>query len=242
MTNSDDPYRHHPELREKIANPLNSRFRKIDLSVVDSKMAEAGMPANWRVSDDAREASRVKTLSQHPADEDLWLFGYGSLIWDPGFQFSEVRVATLEGYQRRFCLRSELGRGSPASPGVMVGLDVGGHCQSLAFRIPAPLVLEETRLIWKREMLRRTYRPQFVALNTAHGDVQALTFIVDPSCQPYMPDPPIEQVAHYVATGAGIYGSCFEYVDNLVIHLEGLGIVDPTVTDLHARARQLIKG
>ncbi|MFK7965219.1 MAG: gamma-glutamylcyclotransferase [Burkholderiaceae bacterium] len=239
MTKSDDPYRHHPELRDKIADPLTSRFRQIDLSVVDKKMIEAGMPADWRVSDEAREASRAKTLSQHPANEDLWLFGYGSLIWDPGFHFSEVRVATLEGYQRRFCLRSELGRGSPASPGVMVGLDVGGHCQSLAFKIPASLVHEETRLIWKREMLRRTYQPQFVTLSTAHGNVQALTFIVDPGCTPYMPDMPIEQVAHYVATGAGIYGTSFEYVDNLVIHLEGLGIVDPAVTELHTRARQL---
>jgi len=236
-----DPYRHHPELRDKIADPLTSRYRRIDIAEVDRKMAEAGMPSDWRDSDEVREASRLKTLAAHPADDDLWIFGYGSLIWDPGFCFDEVRVATLHGYQRRFCLRSELGRGSPESPGVMVGLDAGGYCESLAFKIPAPLVDDETHLIWKREMLRQTYRPAFVTLQTAHGDVRALTFIVDRNCKPYMSEFPIEQAAQYVATGRGFYGSSFEYVDNLVAHLEGLGIHDPSVTELHARAKQLMQ-
>lgn len=242
MSELPDPYRHHPELRDKIVEPLTSRYRQIDLDEVDRKMAEVGMKPGWRVSDEAREASRRNTLAKHPATEDLWLFGYGSLIWDPGFCFEEVRIATLQGYQRRFCLRSELGRGSPESPGVMVGLDAGGHCQSLAFRIPARLITDETRLIWKREMLRRSYHPQFVTLETAHGDVRALAFIIDPSCQPYMAELTLDQAAQFVATGSGIYGSSFEYVENLVIHLEGLGIVDPAVTDLHDKAQRLMNG
>ena len=67
-------------------------------------------------------------------DQDLWIFAYGSLIWDPAFYFEEVRVAKAPGYQRSFCLRSEIGRGSPEKPGLMVALDHGSECQGLAFR------------------------------------------------------------------------------------------------------------
>ena len=90
-------------------------------------------------------------------------------------------------------------------------------------------------------MLRHTYQPRFVRLQTAHGSVRALTFVVDPTCQPYVAGLTLDQAAHYVATVGGIYGSSFEYVDNLAAHLRGLGIADPTVTDLHERARQLMR-
>jgi cation transport protein ChaC len=236
-TNSDspDPYRHHPELRGKIADPMSSRFRRMDLSEIDQMMFKAGAPKDWRISDEVREANRREALRSH-GDNDLWLFGYGSLIWDPGIRFSEVRIATLSGYHRRFCIKSELGRGSIEKPGMMVCLDQGGECRSLAFRIPREHLDEETRLIWQREMLRRTYAPTYVTINTKLGPETALTFVIDPCADSYRPDISLEQAANYVATGEGFYGSSFEYVNNLVAHLAEFGIEDENVCQLHQTA------
>ena len=121
MSEINDPFIHHPELRGKIADPLASRFRRFDLSLLDAEMQAAGVPAPWRLSDEAREASRVQTLLQRP-EPDLGVFGYGSLIWDPGMLFNEVRIGRVQGLSRKFCLRSLFGRGSHEKPGLMVGL------------------------------------------------------------------------------------------------------------------------
>jgi len=238
MTDPTDPYHLHPELRGKIADPMTSRFRRTDLTEIDQIMFQAGAPKDWRISDELREANRRKSLSSH-GDNDLWLFGYGSLIWDPGIRFSEVRIATLPGYHRRFCIKSELGRGSVEKPGMMVCLDRGGECTSLAFKIPREHLEEETRLIWQREMLRRTYVPTYVTINTKAGPETALTFVIDPEAESYYPDISLEQAATYVATGEGFYGSSFEYVKNLVAHLTEFGIEDDNVRQLHETALRI---
>jgi len=238
MTDPIDPYHLHPELRGLIADPMTSRFRRVDLSDIDQIMFKAGAPVDWRLSDEDREKSRRNTLSSH-GDNDLWLFGYGSLIWDPGIRFSEVRIATLPGYHRRFCIKSELGRGSVDKPGMMVCLDSGGECTSLAFKIPREHLEEETRLIWQREMLRKTYIATFVTIYSKAGPVTALTFVIDPSAESYHPDISLEQAATYVATGAGFYGSSFEYVKNLVAHLDEFGIEDDNVRQLHETALRI---
>jgi cation transport protein ChaC len=237
-TDTDDPYRWHPELRGKIADPMTSRFRRLDLSDIDEIMFSNGAPKDWRISDEAREANRRETLSSH-GDNDLWLFGYGSLIWDPGILFSEVRIGTLVGYHRRFCIKSELGRGSVDRPGMMVCLDRGGECTSLAFKIPRERLNEETRLIWQREMLRRTYVPTYVTIDTIAGPEKALTFVIDPEAESYRPNISLEQAATYVATGEGFYGSSFEYVKNLVAHLTEFGIEDENVRELHETALRI---
>ncbi len=234
MTDESDPYRHHPELKGKIADPMTSRFRAMDLAAIDEMMRKAGAPEDWRISDEQREASRVQTLRN--VDHDLWLFGYGSLIWDPSIRFSEVRIATLSGYHRRFCIKSELGRGSVDKPGMMVCLDKGGHCTSLAFKIPKEHLVEETRIIWRREMLRHTYVPTYVTIETKQGPETALTFVIDPKAESYRPDISLEQAAAYVATGEGFYGSSLEYVKNLVAHLTEFGIEDDNVRQLHETA------
>lgn len=227
-----DPFHAEPRLRGKIADPLASRFRTIDLALIDATMHAAGAPPDWRRSDQAREASRIETLTRRPETE-LWVFGYGSLIWDPGFVFDDVRIARLEGFHRRFCLRSELGRGSVEKPGLMLGLDRGGSCESLAFRV-APDVLEtETRLLWQREMLRHTYAPTYVPLATATGPITALTFIIDPTCVNYRDNLSQSEAALLLATGEGIFGSSFDYIDNLVRHLDAFGIHDDKVRTLH---------
>src|ERR1700679_1422244 len=88
-------------------------------------------------SDDELNASLDHTLAAHDPAADVWVFGYGSLMWNPAFDYAERRVGVIRGWHRRFCLRLEMGRGSPANPGLMLELDRGGACRGVAFRIPA---------------------------------------------------------------------------------------------------------
>lgn len=238
MTTGSDPFIHHPELRDKIADPLRSSYRALDLDMLDQKMQAAGAAANWRYSEAEREETRRTALHGRFAD-DLWVFAYGSLIWEPAFRFSEVRTALLKGHRRSFCVMSELGRGTPEKPGLMAGLDTGGDCKGLVFRIDGEFVEEETRLIWRREMLMHVYAPLFVTVETPLGNIEALAFVVDHSSDHYTPGMSLEKTAHYMATGAGIFGSSLAYLENLAEQFETVGIKDEALFRLRDLARRM---
>ncbi|MDH3690130.1 MAG: gamma-glutamylcyclotransferase [Gammaproteobacteria bacterium] len=241
MSTTNDPFVHLPDLRQKILEPAKSSFRKLDLAVLDEQMRKVGAPADWRHSDDFREASRLETLAGR-LDRDLWVFAYASLMWDPAFHFSEVRSAIVTGFQRRFCVKSELGRGTLEKPGLMAGLDVGGTCHGLAFRVNRDRLEEETKIIWRREMLLHAYKPVFLCLDTPQGPIEALAFIVDHSAKRYLPNITLEQTARYMATGAGVFGSSLEYLESLADHFEVLGIEDDALYVLRDCARQIAQG
>jgi cation transport protein ChaC len=113
------------------------------LAVWDERAREAGHPVNWRLPDLGREATRHATLARHDPHDDLWVFAYDSLMWDPGIHFAEVRLARVEGFQRRFGYRISAGRGTPECPARMLTLaPLSGHCTGLVFRVPAKLVEE----------------------------------------------------------------------------------------------------
>lgn len=238
MTGDSDPFKHHPELRDKVVDPLISDYRSMNVGLLDDKMLAAGAQVDWRYSDAYREDARRKTLNGR-RDGDLWVFAYGSLMWDPGFRFSEVRTALLRGYQRSFCLKSELGRGTPAKPGLIAGLDNGGECSGLVFQIDRDRLDEESRVIWKREMLAHAYAPEFVQVETSFGRVEALTFVVDHTANGYLTGISVEEIARYIATGVGIFGSSLEYVESLVEHFETMGIEDGALVRLCDLSRQM---
>jgi len=230
MDSDSDPFRHHPELRGLIVDPLTSAYRAMSLELLDERMRAIGAPADWRRGDDDRE------------DGDLWVFAYGSLMWDPGFRFGEIRSGLLRGYHRRFCLRSVVGRGTPDRPGLMAGLDRGGECRGLAFRIDGAHVEEETRIIWRREMVMRSYAPEFVPVETAWGGIEALAFIVDPAGESYRPGMSLEETAAFMATGAGLFGSSLDYLERLTDHFATIGIEDDELTRLRDLSRRLATG
>lgn len=225
MQESIDPFVHLPALREKVVAPAESGHRNLDLAMLDEKMRQFGAASDWRHSNEFREMSRQKTLLNRWHD-DLWVFAYGSLMWNPAFYFREVRCATVSGFQRKFCLKSELGRGTPERPGLMAGLDVGGACHGLVFRVARADLEEETRIIWRREMLLHAYRPVFLPAATDQGPVEALAFVVDRSADRYLADLSVEQAARYVATGSGVLGSTLGYVERLTDQFAVLGIED----------------
>jgi cation transport protein ChaC len=174
-------------------------------------------------------------LGDHEVGCDLWIYSYGSLMWDPGFHFAEVRLADVEGFQRRFTLKINLGRGSHDHPALMLSLEQGeGCCRGLAFRISADSVHAETAILWRREMLRGGYAPAMVPMLTPQGTIDALAFVSNPSHPSYVGELPLDETARLIASGKGILGTNREYLVQLATQLEVLGIQDPYVAQLHA--------
>ena len=233
-----DPFKHHPELRDKIAEPLQSNARNMNLAMMDEKMRVAGAAEDWRHSDTFREENRRQTLNDRMIS-DLWVFAYGSLMWDPAFRFNEVRAARLQGYRRSFCMKSELGRGTPEKPGLMAGLDIGDECTGLAFQIDKELIEEETTVIWRREMLLHAYEPKFVAVETDQGNLEALAFVVDHTAKSYSPGMSMEETAQYMATGVGIFGSSLTYIGSLAEQFTTIGIKDEALFELNTLSQEM---
>jgi cation transport protein ChaC len=237
MTFQADPFAHHPELRDKIIDPQKSFFRTFKPADLDEHMKTRGLPSHWRLSDADREAARKETLTGH-LDDDLWVFAYGSLMWDPAFRFAEVRQADITGYQRHFCLKDELGgRGSREAPGLMAALDEGPGCTGLAFRIARDHLDEETQILWRREMLSGVYLSVFVDATTAEGSMKAVTFVANNRASRIRRDISRSDQVRYIATGTGFLGSSLEYIENLASHLTALGIEDKEVFSLLAEAK-----
>ena len=171
-------------------------------------------------------------LLRPPPGEDFWVFGYGSLMWHPGFPHLEVRAAHLYGYHRHFCVFSHIYRGTKKRPGLVLGLDRGGSCHGLAYRVPAAESEEVVAYLREREMVTEVYDPRWLHLRTRAGPVTAAAFVVDRGHKQYAGRLPLERVADMIAQGAGNRGSCLQYLENTVRHLEALGLSDPTLKRL----------
>lgn len=233
----DDPFRHHPNLRDKIAPADASFFRNLDLAELDARLVAAGQPADWRTPDDIREAGRKAVIDDHRG-RDLWVFAYGSLMWDPAMIFAEVRRAHTPDHARAFCLWDDGARGSPDQPGLMLGIDANGAgsgCHGLAFRIAQDRIEHETFVLFRREMIAEGYVPTWVEVTTDFGALTALTFVADHTKDNIVPDIPIEDQAHMIAVAEGDLGSNFAYLDNLRSHLVELDVRDAYVEDLYRR-------
>jgi cation transport protein ChaC len=159
-----------------------------------------------------------------PPGEDFWVFGYGSLMWHPGFPHVEVRLARLHGYHRRFCVYSHRYRGTPERPGLVLGLDRGGSCRGLAYRVPTVEGEEVLDYLYEREMITGVYRPHWLSVETDQGAVSAAGFVVDRDHVQYTGRLTLEETAELILQGQGARGACAEYLANTVRHLEGLGL------------------
>lgn len=233
-----EAFRHVPALAGSIIEPEKSFFRlsRDRLIELDRHARESGYPANWRLSDEEREATRRQALGGRSGD--VWIFAYGSLMWDPAVHIVEIRTALLEGYHRRFCLKSQIGRGSAERPALMAGLDLGGKCHGLALRIPADHVDRETEILWMREMIAGSYVPTFLSVETPQGPLHALAFVINRQSSRYCePDP--EEAARLIATGRGVRGTSVEYLVNVAERLQLLGLSDPGIDQLLTRVREV---
>lgn len=161
-----------------------------------------------------------------PAGEDMWVFAYGSLMWNPGFPHVERQPALLRGFHRRFCVYSHHYRGTPERPGLVLGLDRGGACRGIAFRVAAPHVADTLVYLWEREMVTGVYRPGMLPVRLPGGVVRACSFVVDRRHQQYCGRLELERTVDLIVGGVGRNGPNWEYLVNTVEHLEAIGIRD----------------
>lgn len=178
------------------------------------------------LTDDELNASLTDTLARRPAPGDVWIFAYGSLIWNPAIEFEERRVARIRGWHRSFCLWTNLGRGTPEKPGLMLGLDRGGACAGIAYRLPDAAAHEELSILWRREMVTAAYRPHWVWAHTTQGPVPAIAFVINHAHERYAGKLDEAAIVEAVATACGPLGACRDYLFNTAEHLAELGIGD----------------
>lgn len=241
MPFAPDAFRHVPELADRVVAPEASRFRDMHARYAefDARAAAEGRPEDWRLTHAAREATRRAALAGRTGD--LWIFAYGSLIWDPGLDVAELRRGCATGWARSFCLHLDGGRGSPDAPGLMCALAEapGADCHGLALRIAAAAVEAETERLWMREMIVGSYIPRFIPVETCRGPVEGLIFSANPAHPRTVTDLSEAETARRIAHATGPLGDNFEYLDNLVTHLAALGMADPGLEALHARCLRL---
>jgi cation transport protein ChaC len=169
------------------------------------------------------------------ASHDHWVFGYGSLIWNPGFRFIEKKQAVVHGFHRSLCLYSYMYRGTPERPGLVLGLDRGGACQGVAFRVAAEDWEETLAYLRAREQVTMMYReltPSIRTISEEPVSFPALAFAVDRSHPQYAGRLDHETQMRHVLQGHGQSGSCRDYVLNTVAHLRQLGIRDRPLEQL----------
>ena len=184
------------------------------------------------LSPEALAMSLDSTLANRPDHGDIWVFGYGSLIWNPLLQFAERRVAKIFGYHRRFCIWSRAYRGTPQKPGLVLGLDQGGICRGVAFRIPAPQAKTELELLWRREMMSEAYCPRWLRAETADGPVPAIAFVVNRRNPAYAGRLPLEKMLAIMHTARGPAGTPGEYLRDTIHGLQAHGLRDAQLLDL----------
>lgn len=178
-------------------------------------------------------ASRHAGCPQLPPG-DLWVFAYGSLMWDPGFAYVRCAPALLRGYHRAFCVNSVRFRGTPDKPGLVLGLDQGGSCRGRAFLVAECEVQHAIEALWAREMSRLAYRPRLVPTEVEGTKVAALAFLADRTHESYAGRLEVENAARTIAACSGAGGPNVDYLVNTLRHLDELGITE-------GRLHQLLK-
>lgn len=196
-------------------------------------LARAAMPPGTIMRSDAEiEADLDRTLAHHPPEADVWLFGYGSLMWNPAIRFAERRAGEVYGWHRRYCLWLHGGRGSPENPGLMLALERGGSCGGVLFRIAAAEARSELLLAWRRELFTDAYHSRWVTARTADGLVQAVTFVANRAHLRYAGRLDEASVAARLASATGSLGSCIQYLTATLDTLHAMGLRDRSLERL----------
>ena len=212
-------------------------MRTTDSANTSYELPQPQTDVTW-LTDAERDASMWQTLAGWQGDEDLWVYAYGSLIWNPEFEFVEQRHSILRGHHRALCLWSRVNRGTPELPGLVFGLDRGGSCRGVSYRIRARDVPDSFKALWRREMATGAYHPRWLRCATDSGHVRALAFVMDRQNPGYVPDLTEEHAVEIVCRASGRYGPCIDYVVQTHQALEAAGIRDGRLARLAKRLQE----
>ncbi len=187
-----------------------------------------------------REASWREILATNPHEDGaVWIFAYGSLLWNPAFHLVDRRDVRLFGYHRSFCLRTYMGRGSVDQPGLVLGLETSGSCSGQALKVDPRHLEEELSVIWSREMVSGAYHPKWVNLKTPDGDLPAVAFVMNKGYQQYAGHLSFEEICHHLAHGSGALGCAADYLFETVAAMDKIGIVDKMLHRCEKRVREI---
>ena len=160
-------------------------------------------------------------------DDDFWVFAYGSLIWKPGFDYRDMVPATLFGWHRALCILSTHDRGRPEAPGLVLGLDRGGSCRGIAYRVDGDQTEAVRRYLDARELITEVYLPRFARLRLADGRrVRGYVYTARRDHLQYAGRLPLEDVCRLVRRGVGEAGTSRDYLAATVSHLAAIGLAD----------------
>lgn len=195
---------------------------------------------NRRLTEEELRTSMRATLARLGPDAPLWIFGYGSLIWKPEFDFDERVAARIFGFHRRLCLRSVRYRGTEDCPGLVAGLDRGGSCAGIAYRLRPATLAEQFERLWEREMFLGSYAAHWLRAKRRDtgAEVRALAFVVRRDASNYCGTLGEAQVLDVLQRACGIYGSSLDYLRHTVQALHAEGLRDPQFERLLARAQR----
>lgn len=170
--------------------------------------------------------------------DDLWVFGYGSLMWRPGFEFVERRHGSVRGWRRSLCVYSHYHRGTPDRPGLVLGLDRGGSCRGVAFRVESSKAEGTIAYLRERELVTSVYVETQASVLLEDGRrVTALTYVVDRRHPQYAGRLERDTLLRFVRQGHGHSGDNAAYVRNTADHLREMGLADPTLAWLSDQLR-----
>jgi cation transport protein ChaC len=172
----------------------------------------------------------------------MWVFGYGSLLWNPGFEVAESVIGTLPGYARSFCMRSIHHRGTPEDPGLVLALDEqpAEACTGVALRVADGQEAQTLDYLRERELISSAYVEKTLDVSLSDGrKVQAVVYVIDESHGQYCGGLPLEEQAQIIAKAVGGRGPNTEYLYNTASHLQEVGLDDPALAWLSARVKAL---
>ena len=202
------------------------------------RLAEVADDDLQLMTDQERTKIVDRMLLHWSFDDAIWIFGYGSLIWNPAIDFTESKIGKIYGYHRKFCLWSTIGRGSPQIPGLLLGLEKGGCCKGVLYRICATRVRTELDILFRRELINASYIPTWVTAHTLGcKPVRAITFVMDRKHPRYAQSLSLDTVIETIATASGTLGTCSEYLLETTRCLDKLGIPDSYLNSLLHRIK-----
>jgi cation transport protein ChaC len=214
------------------AKPMDDEGTRTRARLLAGEFAKAlreTMPEVHVLTDEERAASLHATLAARPERGDgVWVFAYGSLIWNPAIHTVGRRLGHVPGWRRSFCLQVRMGRGTPENPGLMLGLMPGGGCTGVVLRVAEDALHTELDILWRREMVAAGYIPRWVPVEDEAGAGlgHAIAFTMNPASPGFCGDLPDDETVERLATARGRLGTAAEYLFRTRDGLREMGIHD----------------